>query len=178
MRPTHFNEGLAQRNHFFGGNEKSGKFRFSGRRHDKLDDGRTAKDWAIMAGNRVIFKEHDMGASADVGFADVEVGSIVMGSEDRVAGSVDNAVVGISCHIVKQLQDVSIGLLCGGGLLGANVAERNKQFFVDGLCVEQEATNNFLDALDTRGIQGRAIGGLSDILSLGSVVDINVSMGR
>ena len=89
-----------------------------------------------------------------------------------------NAVVGISCHIVKHLQEVSIGLICGRGLLGANVDECSNQFVVDGSCVKQEATNNFLDTLDPGGIQGRAIGGLSGTLSLGAVVDLNVSMGR
>ena len=37
LGPTHFDEGLAQGDHLFGGNEEGGKFRFGGGGHDEFD---------------------------------------------------------------------------------------------------------------------------------------------
>ena len=34
--------------------------------------------------------------------------------QDHVAGAIDNAVIGISCNVVKQLRYVFIGIFGGG----------------------------------------------------------------
>ncbi len=36
LRPTHFDEGLTERDHFLGGGVESAEFSFGGRRHDKF----------------------------------------------------------------------------------------------------------------------------------------------
>ena len=38
LRPTHFNKGVAERDHFFGTDVETGKFGFCGRGGDKFDD--------------------------------------------------------------------------------------------------------------------------------------------
>ena len=44
-----------------------------------------------------------------------------MGSQDHIAGAIDNAVIAIGRHIVKQLQYGFISLFGSGGLMGANI---------------------------------------------------------
>jgi hypothetical protein len=36
LRPTHFDEGLSERDHFLGGGVESAEFSFGGRRHDQF----------------------------------------------------------------------------------------------------------------------------------------------
>ena len=114
MRPTRFNEFLAQWYHVFGHNEESCKFSFSYQGHDKLDNLINGEDRSIVTWNGVVFGEHDMGVSTTTRFADVEVGSVSTGIQDHVAGAIENSVIGISHNIVKQLRYGFISLFgCG-----------------------------------------------------------------
>ena len=45
-----------------------------------------------------------------------------MGSEDHVAGSVGDAVVGVGCTVVKELVDFCVGAFSGSGLFCAEFA--------------------------------------------------------
>ena len=66
MQPNHFDEGLAKRNHFFGEDEELGEFGFGGRRQDKLDDLFNGENGAVVSGDRIISREHDVGTGAAV----------------------------------------------------------------------------------------------------------------
>ena len=139
---------------------------------------RNGKDRAIVTGNGIILGEHDMCAGTNAIFADIEVGSVSMGIEDHVSGAIYNTFIGIGCNVIKQLRDGIIGAFVGCCLLGANFAECNKYRDVNGARIEQEADNNFLDALDARVVQGRAVGRFSSILRFGAIVDFYVVVGR
>ena len=77
--PTHFNEGLAERNHFFGANEESSKFGLSSGGRNKFDDLCDGEDGSIVGRDRVIFRAHNVSASAAARFAGIEVGGIGVG---------------------------------------------------------------------------------------------------
>ena len=47
LRPSHFDECLAQRNHFLICNEKRAKLIFSCQGHDKFDDCGNGENWSI-----------------------------------------------------------------------------------------------------------------------------------
>ena len=104
-----------------------------------------------MGRDRVIFRAHDVGASAAAGFSGIEVGSIRVGREDHVAGSVGDAIIGIGGAVVQELVDFVVGAAGGGRLFGADVAESMEEFVVYGTGIVEEGADNALDALDVRG---------------------------
>ena len=53
--PSHFNEGLAKGDHFFGRDEESGELRFSSRRRDEFDDLCNGEDGPIVRRDGVVF---------------------------------------------------------------------------------------------------------------------------
>ena len=87
----------------FGINEESRKFSFSCQGQEKLDYLSNDKYIAILTRIGVVFREHDIGASVTTSSVDVEVGPVSMGSQNHIAGAIDNAVIGISHNVVKQL---------------------------------------------------------------------------
>ncbi len=56
LRPSHFNKGVAQRDHFFGTDVETGKFGFCGRGGDKFDDLGDCEYWAIEGGHWYVFR--------------------------------------------------------------------------------------------------------------------------
>ena len=95
-----------------------------------------------MEGIGVVFREHGIGAGANMRFSGVEVVRISIGIQNRIAGLIDNAVIGIGFHIVKQLQYGFIGHFNRNGLLGKNLCKCHKELVVYGTCIEQEAVKN------------------------------------
>ena len=62
--------------------------------------------------------------------------------------------------------------------MGTNPSECNKYLVVHRARIEQEFAKNFLDLLDARVVQERAVGRTSRILGFGTVVDFNMAMGK
>ena len=56
LQTTHFNECLEYGNHFLRSDKHGGKFVFSGRRHDKLDNLSDGKNGDIVTEHRFIFR--------------------------------------------------------------------------------------------------------------------------
>ena len=113
LGPTHFDEGLSKGDHFFANEKETAKFCLGGGGHDVTNDIGNGEDRTVMSGDRVVFGEHDVGASAAAGFADVEIRGVCVAAEDHVAGAVRDAVVGIRSKVVEELQHVGVGVLCG-----------------------------------------------------------------
>ena len=76
MWPTHFNEGVAERDHFFGADIETSKFGFCCRGSNKLDDLGQGENGSIEGGDWDVFGEHDMVSCPAAGFAYIEVGCI------------------------------------------------------------------------------------------------------
>ena len=91
---------------------------------------RNGEDRAIVMGNRVFFRENDVGDGKTTIFYDVEVGGVNMVSQDHVAGAIYNSVIGISCNTVNKLRDGFISPFCCVCLLDTNLAECNKEIVV------------------------------------------------
>ena len=76
LSPIHLNKGTTKLDHGFGTYEEARNLVFSSRGHDKLDNLGNSKDRAVYGRDRSVLREHDVGISADAGFADIEIGSI------------------------------------------------------------------------------------------------------
>ncbi len=61
LRPTHFDEGLTEGDHFLGCGVESTKFGFGGRRHNKLYYLGDQENRTIVLGEGVIFGDEDVG---------------------------------------------------------------------------------------------------------------------
>jgi hypothetical protein len=61
LRPTHFDEGLIEEDHFLGCGVESTNFGFGGRRHDKLHYLGNQENWTIVLGKGVVFGDEDVG---------------------------------------------------------------------------------------------------------------------
>ena len=99
-----------------------------------------------MWGGRYIFGEHDVGASAAARFADVEVRGVCVAAKDHAAGTVRDAIVGICSEVIEELEHVSVGILCGRGLLLVELAQGDEELVVDGAGVVADGANELLDA--------------------------------
>ena len=110
---THFDEGLSKRDHFFANKKETAKFCLGGRGHDVVNDVGNGEDRTVMWGDRYIFGEHDVGASAAACFANVEVSGVGVAVKDHAAGTVRDAVVGICSEVVEELEYVGVGVLYG-----------------------------------------------------------------
>ncbi len=66
LRPTHFDEGLMEGDHFFGGGVESAKFSFGGRRHDKFIFWEIERTGPLCLG-KGLFLEKKMWAPAQLG---------------------------------------------------------------------------------------------------------------
>jgi hypothetical protein len=67
-------------NHIFGADEEAREFSFCGRRHDKFDDMGEREDCTVVRRDWVVLRAHEVSARPAAGFADIEVGSIRVGS--------------------------------------------------------------------------------------------------
>ncbi len=61
LRPTYFDEGLTEGDHFFGCGVESPEFCFNGRRHEKLYYLGDGENRTIVLGEGVIFGDKDVG---------------------------------------------------------------------------------------------------------------------
>ena len=95
LRPTHFGERLAHGDHYFGTDEETCEFGFSGGGHGKLDDLCDGDHWTVEAGDGVIFGDHNVGTGAAESFADDEVACVSVGCNDHATVSVGDSVVGV-----------------------------------------------------------------------------------
>jgi len=118
-----------------------------------------------------------MGTGSATSFADVEVSGISVSSKDHAAGSVGDSVVGIIGEVVKDLVDGGSRVFGGSGLLGANSTKGNKKFVLDDTNVEEESTNDALDAKNASGIKGRTGWRVRCVLDLCAIVDLGVLVG-
>ena len=73
-----------------------------------------------------------MGPCSTPRFCFVEVAGIGVSCQYHVACSVCGAVVGVGGDVVEELVDACVGVLCGGGLLGADGAEGAEELRVNG----------------------------------------------
>ena len=101
----------------------------------------------IDAWNKIVFGDHNVGASLDTSFADTEVAGIGVCCKDHDAGLVGDPVVGVCGDVVEQLID-------GGGLLGSDFTEVDEEFVVDGSRIEEEDADDALDSFDAGIVQG------------------------
>ncbi len=62
LRPTHFDEGLMEGDHFLGGGIESTKFGFGGRRHDKFHYLGDQENQTVVLGEGVVFRDEDVSA--------------------------------------------------------------------------------------------------------------------
>ena len=113
LGPTHFDEGLSERDHFFANKKETAQFCLGGRGHDVANDVGNGEDRTVVWGDRYIFGEHDVGASAAACFANVEVSGVGVAAKDHAAGMVRDTVVGICSEIVEELEHVGVGVFCG-----------------------------------------------------------------
>ena len=112
-----------------------------------------------------------MGAGTAAGTANIEVGSLGVGGKDHAYCKVNDAIVGISGYVVKELVDGNEGGCGGSRLLGSDFAEGHQQFVFEGSCVIEEGPKDFLNAADTKFIKRRAGVDVISILGFGAVVD-------
>ncbi len=61
LRPTHFDEGLTEGDHFLGGRVVSAEFSFSGRRHDKFIVWEIERIGPLCLGKGSFFGDKDVG---------------------------------------------------------------------------------------------------------------------
>ncbi len=58
-----------------------------------------------------------------------------MDVEDQIGGTVANLSIGMCPHVVKELGDSFLGVLCGRSLLCGNVREGYQDSHSNGLCI-------------------------------------------
>ncbi len=58
-----------------------------------------------------------------------------MNIEDHIRGRVTNFSIGMCPHVVEELIDLFLGVLCGCRLLCGNVREGHQDSHVDSLCI-------------------------------------------
>ncbi len=66
LRPTHFDEGLTEGDHFLGCGVESAEFGFGGRRHEKLYYLGDQENQTIVLGEGVVFGDEDVGTCLTV----------------------------------------------------------------------------------------------------------------
>ncbi len=81
-----------------------------------------------------------------------------MSAENHVAGAICGAVVWVRGQVVEELVHGNIGGFSGCSLLGAQGAERGKEFVVNSTCIVKESANNALNSFDTFCGERRAVG--------------------
>jgi len=119
------------------------------------------------------------GPLLDFAICFVEVAGIGVSCQYHVACGVCGAVVGVGGDVVEELVDACGGVMCGGGLLGADGAEGAKELWVDGPGIVEEGAHDALDSLDAGFGEGWAcvdVGGL--VLGFGTVDDGSVPVWR
>ncbi len=156
--PTHFVEGLSERNYFFGGGVESSKFGFGGGGHDKFQDLGDRQDGVIVSGERVILRHEDVSAGAAAAFGFIVEASIGVGAEYHVTAAICGAIIGVGGEVIKKLADSFGSGFSGSGLLGAQGAESGKKFVVDSLRVVEKGINDALDPFDTVVGEWRPVG--------------------
>ena len=119
-----------------------------------------------------------MGPSAATRPGLVEGASVGVAGEEHVAGVVCDTIVGVGGDVIKELGDGSVGVLGGGGLLGADSAERHKEFVTNGSAIPEESAYNVLDAFDAGGVKrGAGVWG-GGVLHLSTILDGSVIVWR
>ncbi len=58
-----------------------------------------------------------------------------MDIEDHVGRADSIFGIGMCCHIIKKLVDLSVGLFCGVALLGGNCQKSHENSWVDGATI-------------------------------------------
>ena len=165
--PTHFIEGLSERNYFFGGGVESSKFGFGGGGHDKFQDLGDRQDGAIVSGERVILGHEDVRAGAAAAFGFVVEANIGVGAEYHVTAAICGAIVREGGEVIKKLADGFGSGFSGSGLLGAQGAESGKKFVVNSSCIVEKGADDALDPFDAfvgeRGTVWFVVGDLGDL---------------
>ena len=178
LGPIHFHECVSKWNECFGCDEEATKFRLGCRGHNEFNDLGDCKDGAIHAGNWVVFREEYVSTHAAASFADVKVGSVSVGGSNHLAGSIDNAIVGIGGYIVEELVDGERGGFGGGGLFGADGVHGNQELVVDSAAVEEQSANDALDASYAGFVERRTGVDLGSKLRFGAIRDGHVFVRR
>ena len=99
-----------------------------------------------------------------------------MAGEDHVAGPVGDTVVGVGSEVVKELEHIDVGFLCGRGLLLGEIAEGYQEFVVDCSGVVPDGADELLDAQLASVVERWAVGYVGGILDLRAVVDGGVAV--
>jgi hypothetical protein len=58
-----------------------------------------------------------------------------MDVEDHIGGTVTNLSIGMCPHVVQELVDLFLGVLCGRSLLCGNVREGHQDSPINGSCI-------------------------------------------
>ena len=146
--PTHLDKGPTKLDYGFGADKEVSNFGFDSRGHEKLDYLGDSERRYISGRDRSVFVEHDVGTSADSGFADIEIGSIVVVRNHHSISLVEDAIVRIISYIIKELEKVRIGIFSGRSLLLAKIVGTKNEFVINSLRVMEEGDNNGLDEED------------------------------
>ena len=117
-----------------------------------------------------------MGSCAAAGLEYVEVGGVGVSCKDHVAGKVGDAIVGIGGKASKELEHVSICVICGGGLLLGKLAEGYQEFFVDGSGIIVDGFDELLDAEFSSSIKRWASRSFCGVLKLCPIDDGGVTV--
>ena len=66
------------------------------------------EDGAVVAGDGIVFREHDVGACSAVGAGCIEVAGVGVCGEDHVADVVCDAIILVGGAIVEELVDAAL----------------------------------------------------------------------
>ena len=124
-----------------------------------------------MGRDRVIFRAHDVSARAAVRFAGIEVGGIGVGCEDHAAGTVEDAIIGISGAVVQKMIKPGVGGFCGCCLLGANFTEGMEKLVVYCSRIVEKGAHYALNAFDAKRIKQWGSVVLFRVLDFGTIGD-------
>ena len=86
-----------------------------------------------------------MSACATSGVQFGEVRCVGVHRQDHIAGVVCDNGVRVCCDIVEEFVEVLHCGLCGGGLLHGKGPERGEHREIDGACIVEENSYDFLD---------------------------------
>ena len=95
-----------------------------------------------------------MSTSTTAGMEFIVEASIRVCTEDHVASTIDDTIVGIGSYVVKQLIDCVESFGGGCCLASTDGTEGNEEFVVNSASVVEETSNDGLDATDGLEIEG------------------------
>ena len=162
LRPSHFEENVADHDPVFSIVKKASEFGFCGRGHDIFEYVADGVDGPVGWGNvgwglrgiKGLGSEVEVAANTAASFGGGQVGGITVDVEGHVTGCVAEVCIGMCCGVVEESSEGNGSGIGAAGLGCSKGAEGDEHGGVDCTCVEEEGADDLLEALDAGRVEG------------------------